>query len=509
MGSVFIVVFAGIFTLYTQEVILEDESVWYRTFWIRQLIIFIIGLMIALVLRRINYQVLEAYAIPAYGIAIFLLLLTFIIGSRIKGAKSWIVIGPFGLQTSEFAKLATIILIAKYLELKERELDRIPTLLIPFGLAVVPMFLIVLQPDFGSAFSFAPVLMSMLFIAGADIFHISSVLIFFGVSLSIPLYLEYYKITLVAPLLNRLEDLEKMDLMPAVRILDTDVWNFIYDKKIPDHILENAAQGQGVTDLNYLQNILGNADLLQSFREVADTVRYESGGFLLSFLDNLTLLLVIGVVFALIAAVLFVLRYSQGTSLHKLRNFYIPLGVIGVSLITAVTFQKTVSFKHHQVVRITAFINPEKFPRDRAYHIRASKAAIGSGELTGRGMFQGDMTIGRTPLVPEANTDFIFTAWSERTGFVGSVLLLLVLLAIPLRGLLIAFESRDRFGSLLASGISFLFFYHIALNAGIAMGLLPVTGLPLSFMSYGGSHLLMCMLGVGILLSVHRRKYVN
>ncbi|MCB1315780.1 MAG: rod shape-determining protein RodA, partial [Leptospiraceae bacterium] len=67
MGSVFIVVFAGIFTLYTQEVILEDESVWYRTFWIRQLIIFIIGLIIALVLRRINYQVLEAYAIPAYG----------------------------------------------------------------------------------------------------------------------------------------------------------------------------------------------------------------------------------------------------------------------------------------------------------------------------------------------------------------------------------------------------------------------------------------------------------
>jgi rod shape determining protein RodA len=88
-------------------------------------------------------------------------------------------------------------------------------------------------------------------------------------------------------------------------------------------------------------------------------------------------------------------------------------------------------------------------------------------------------------------------------------LLLLVLIGIPLRSLQLSFEARDRFGSLLAAGIAIMLFYHIAFNAGITLGLLPVTGLPMSFMSYGGSHLITCMAAVGILLSIYRRRFAN
>lgn len=501
LGSVIIVVLAGILTLYSQERIIEEAA---DQRWIRQLIFFLVALPICLLIRRMNYQYLGGYAVPFYLFALALLLITLVpfVGSSIKGARSWIRLGPVGIQTSEVAKLATIILLAKYLEMKEREMDRIPSLFIPFALTLIPMVLVVIQPDFGGAFTFAPILLTMLFMGGADIYHISSVVVFFGLSLSIPLYIEYNKITLVEPLLYHLSELGKGDLLPAVRILKTDIWNFIDSGAIPAAV--NSAQ-----DRSYLQAILGNSDLLTALREAAFDIRYEAGGILLRLLENETLLIVLGIVFSLTSLTLFIIRFSQGTSMARLRKFYIPLGVLGISLLAAVMVHMTFSFRYYQVVRVTAFINPDKFPRDEAYHIRASRAAIGSGQFTGRGIFKGDMTMGERPLVPESSTDFIFASWSERMGFLGAVFVLLLLVSIPLRGLQISFEARDRFGSMLAVGISAMFFYHIIFNAGIALGLLPVTGLPLSFMSYGGSHLFISMLSVGILLSIHRRKHAN
>ena len=500
LGSVILVVIAGIFTLYSQEHILEGGG---DSRWFRQFIFFLIALPLCLVVRRANYQLLGDYAAPFYILSLFLLLVTLVpfIGSSIKGARSWIRMGVFGIQTSEIAKLACIIVLAKYLELKEKDSERIPTLIIAFVITLLPMLLVVIQPDFGGAFSFAPVLLIMLFVAGADIYHIGSVLIFFGVSLSIPLYIEYNKITLVEPLRAHLSELGKTNLLPAVNILKTDIWNYIDDSTIPF--------GLAAQDKEYLTSLLGNVKFFSSLKEAAMTVRYEGGGFMLRIFDNEVLLIVVGALLSLVAATLFIIRFAQGTSMAHLRKFYIPLGVLGISLLSAAAVHLTFSFRYYQVVRITAFINPDKFPRDEAYHIRASKAAIGSGELFGRGLFKGDMTMGERPLVPEAYTDFIFTSWSERTGFLGSLIIVLLLVSIPLRGLQISFEARDRFGALLAAGISAMFFYHIVFNAGIALGLFPVTGLPMSFMSYGGSHLFICLISVGILMSIHRRRFAN
>lgn len=497
LGAAVVVICAGIFTLYTQEAQLDDPA----GRWYKQLIFFLLGLAACLVIRRINYQVLEIYALPLYGFSLLLLIAVLIFGATIKGAKSWFRLGPVSFEPSELARVATILVLAKYLQLKERDMDRIPTLIMAFGICVLPMLLIVVQPDFGNAFTYAPILLAMLFIAGADIYHIGSVVVFFSLVLCIPLYIEYHSITLVEPLMAHLADIGQQDLVPAVRMLKMDIWRFIEQGRIPAAI-EGA-------DREYLTGLLGNEKLKSALVEAAGTVRSDSGGVLLQFLENETLLLALGIFFALSALALFIVRFTQGTSMQNLRKLYIPFGVLGVSLLSAMAVHVTFSFKYHQIARVTAFINPDKFPRDLAYQTRASKAAIGSGEFMGRGMFQGDMTTGERPLVPEAYTDFIFTAWAERTGFLGAVFILMCLLSIPIRGVLLSFDARDRFASLLAAGISFMFFFHMLFNLGIALGLLPVTGLPLTFMSYGGSHLLISMASLGILLSIARRKFAN
>ena len=209
----------------------------------------------------------------------------------------------------------------------------------------------------------------------------------------------------------------------------------------------------------------------------------------------------------LISAILIGLRITRGSD--SLRKYYIPLGVLGISFLFAFAVTKKIPFRENQVIRLTAFINPDQFKQGAGYQLRASKPAIGSGRFVGKGFGHGEMTEGRVPHVPESSTDFIFASWAEQTGFIGSVFLLFFLLSIPLRGLQISFESKDRFGSLLAAGIVALIFFHMAINIGIVIGLMPITGLPLSFMSYGGSHLLMSMVAVGIILSIKLRKHAN
>jgi rod shape determining protein RodA len=488
---------AGIFTLYTQDIDSANPS--YR--WVKQLSFSIAGFIIMLILRKTNYQVLGNISLPLYGLSILLLIITLVIGSEIKGARSWIRIGPLGFQTSELAKLASVILLAKYLELKEKDMEQITSLIIPFAIFLLPMLLIVIQPDLGGAVIMAPILLSMLFVAGMDIYHISSIFLFFGISMSIPLYIEYNNIMLVDELINRLLDLGKDGLLPAVRILRSDIWRFLENGSIPSTL--------SGSDLDYLMRVRDTPALFIEFQEIARALRYESGGFLLRILDTDWVIVLLGSAMTMAAAGMFIWRVTQGGSWRYLRRYYIPLGVIGISLLSAFTIHNTFSFKYHQIVRVTAFINPDRFPRDLAYQIRASKAAIGSGQIIGKGLFSGEMTVGENPVVPEAFTDFIFTAWAERVGFIGSVLLLILLILIPLRGFQIGLEARDKFGSLLATGISFIYLYHIVFNIGIEIGLMPVTGLPLSFMSYGGSHLILCMAAAGILLNIYLRKHAN
>ncbi|WP_286265635.1 rod shape-determining protein RodA [Thalassotalea atypica] len=161
--------------------------------------------------------------------------------------------------------------------------------------------------------------------------------------------------------------------------------------------------------------------------------------------------------------------------------------------------------KDYQKQRVLTFLNPEQDPLGSGYHIIQSKIAIGSGGLQGKGWLQG--TQSQLEFLPERHTDFIFAVFSEEFGLVGVTLLLLVYLAIVMRGLWIATNAQEAFTKLLAGSITLTFFVYVFVNIGMVSGLLPVVGVPLPLVSYGGTSMVTLMAGFGMLMgiSTHRR----
>lgn len=163
--------------------------------------------------------------------------------------------------------------------------------------------------------------------------------------------------------------------------------------------------------------------------------------------------------------------------------------------------------KQYQKQRLIAFINPNIDPLGTGYHIIQSQVAVGSGGFFGKGFLQG--TQGQLGFLPVQHTDFIFSVVAEEFGFVGAVILIGLFLILLIRGIKIAVTARDRFGSLLAGGIVWLLFVEIIINLGVTVGLVPVVGVSLPFMSYGGSSLLCSMAAVGILLNIYNRRFTH
>jgi len=157
----------------------------------------------------------------------------------------------------------------------------------------------------------------------------------------------------------------------------------------------------------------------------------------------------------------------------------------------------------YQVDRFAAFANPELDPRGVGYNTNQARIAIGSGGLTGKGLFQGTQTAGR--FIPEQQTDFVFTVAGEELGLLGASLLLALLGVVLWRGLRIASLASDAFGRLLAAGVVCWFAFQSFVNVGMTLGIMPVTGLPLPFVSYGGSAMFANLLAVGLLQNVHLR----
>ena len=162
--------------------------------------------------------------------------------------------------------------------------------------------------------------------------------------------------------------------------------------------------------------------------------------------------------------------------------------------------------RDYQKDRILAFLSPERDPLGAAYHTIQSQIAIGSGGLFGKGWLQG--TQSHLHFLPEQQTDFAFSVLAEEWGFVGAALVLALYLAVLVRGLAIARASKDAFGSYLALGVVALLFWSAGINFAMVLGALPVVGLPLPFLSYGGSSLLTCLLAVGLAMNVSMRRYM-
>jgi len=180
------------------------------------------------------------------------------------------------------------------------------------------------------------------------------------------------------------------------------------------------------------------------------------------------------------------------------------LGAAGV--LAALTIWSLHLLKPYQVQRLTAFANPSADPRGTGYSAAQAKIAIGSGRMFGQGLFHGQLVAGN--FVPEQHTDFIFAVAGEELGFAGAVTIIALLAIVLVRAIRIAARADDMFGLLVASGIAIWFGVQSFINIGMTIGITPVTGLPLPFVSYGGSALFADMIAVGVLLAVHRRHRV-
>ena len=391
VASVGLLALYGLATLYSAGQ--TDVPTFVATIWQRQLVWLGLGLIVVWVTFRTSPRMLE-WATPwVYAIAIFLLILTLVIGTgagTAAGSKSWLAIAGrrFG-QPAELAKIATILMLARWLATLREAPTTLRDLIVPGLIAGLPALLVLKQPDLGSAIVFVALLFFMLFWAGTK-----PSLLLLAASPVIGLVLSF----------------------------STVVW------------------GVWIAVL---------AGLLLWWRP------YLWEGFAIMGLN------VLGGVLAL-----------------PMWNRLAP----------------------YQQNRLLAFLNPDVDPRAAGWHVIQSKVAVGSGGLLGKGFTEG--TQKRLAFLPAQHTDFIFSVVGEELGFVGVLAALVLFAWLLFRLLRVARKASDPFSSLCVFGIAGLFFTHIVENVGMTVNLMPITGIPLPFFSYGGSFLLACSIGVGIALRV-------
>ena len=203
-----------------------------------------------------------------------------------------------------------------------------------------------------------------------------------------------------------------------------------------------------------------------------------------------------GTVFIISASVVTIIAISGAPSRWV-------VGLIMVAVLGAFGATKTGVINSYQVNRLQSFVNPNADTLGTGYQLRQARITVGSGGFLGTGLFDGPQTNGR--FVPEQQTDFIFTVAGEQLGFVGSAGILLLYLIILMRAFSIARRANDPYGRLVATGITAWFAFQVFENIGMTLGLMPMTGVPLPFLSYGGSSMFATLIGFGLLQNVHAR----
>ncbi len=397
----------------------------YAGIYIQQFVRAIIGLVFLFLILAVDMKKINTYSVQIYFIIAFLLILTLIAGKEVNSTKAWLSIGPINLQISEFAKIATILLLAKYLEYNFKELDKLTDLVVPFIIILFQVFLILLEPDLGSVLVFFPVLFVMLYLAGANSKNLTALISIGLISIVLPLFISYYQFTCAENL---------------------PVWmKIITDKAI-----------LVPTSIFFILIIL--------------------------FLKGVSFL------------------YKKYSFLNTISNV---MFIIIISLIFSFTIQH--ALKPYQKKRLLVFINPKIDPYGSGYNIRQSKITIGSGGFWGKGFLKGPQT--QLGFLPEQQTDFIVSIAGEEFGWIGMFLVLLSYFILVYKGLKITYNARTVYSSLVAGGITTMFIFQIFINIGMTIGVMPVTGIPLPFLSYGGSSLIASMIGVAILLKISSEKY--
>jgi rod shape determining protein RodA len=419
-SAVILTVF-GVLFIYSSGV--TSAGVLVSTEYVRQIVWGAAGFILALALAMVDYRRFYGLSLYLYLGTLALLLFTVLFGRSVNGARAWLGIGSFGIQPSEFAKITTIIFLARYLESSQRNQNTFMRFFVSCVIVLIPMGLILIQPDFGTSLVFIPILLVMTFIAGLSLRYV----VFLGACIGLT------GILMILPL-----------------------WQSYI-----------------------LGDVLPSLDILMNLRFVGIT----------------TLALTAVLVIALFGY----LRYQK-------RYFYWIAYIAAIVIFSlGASFLSHRVLKEYQIMRLIVFLDPNVDPRGSGWNIIQSITAIGSGGLWGKGYLQGTQSHYR--FLPQQSTDFIFSIFSEEWGLIGGIFVFGLFLLICLRLVRIMKITADPFGAYITGGLAGMFIFHFLINVGMTMGIMPITGIPLLFMSYGGSSMLAAMTGIGLAMSIYVRRY--
>lgn len=412
----------GVLFIYSSGINSEGMNV--SSEYVKQIIWGSTGILLMLALSLFDYRKIIRYVPQFFIAACGVLIFTKFFGRYVNGARSWLGIGPFGIQPSEFTKVVFILFLAWYLDKTKKTQDQRKRFIISLGIMFIPMGLILAQPDLGTSLVYFPIFLAMTFIAGIPVRYI--LLIFLGGMM-----------TIIFTVLPIWESQIAHHSVIFIRILTNTTLRLI---------------------LIFATGSIGVLSLLGMF-----FYRHNKYFYWISY-------------FAAIFCGALIFSYFAGKVL-----------------------------KEYQVMRLIVFIDPYADPRGAGWNIIQSKTAIGSGNLFGRGYLQGTQSHYR--FLPEQSTDFIFSILSEELGFVGCMAVFALYFLIFMRTIFIIKNASNTFGLMIASGVLGMFVFHFLVNVGMVMGIMPITGIPLLFLSYGGSSLWTAMICVGLLMSVSSRKF--
>ena len=436
----------GLAFVYSTTYIPSNPSFFqFSTSYGQQFMWLFISLVLGLFIIVIDYKFYTSFAYIIFGLIMILLASVLVLGVEINGSKSWFALGSFRFQPAELAKFATCLALAKTLTGVNVNLKTLSGKAKALAILGIPIGLILLQGDVGSAIVFS----SLIFVLHREGLESGYLIVGFGsIFLSVmallypPMALMYFY-GLALALLVYYNRKAKQPIIALLAILIIGIAYAIFYNKM----------------------LIANGPIKLFNFEIQD--------YLFMFLPMLILLIV-------------------GYFIFQKRKKWLPVGVGIFLLIGVYTFSVNFVFnnvfKQHHRDRINLILGKIEDHSGAGYNLFQSKVAIGSGGFFGKGYLQGTQTL--LNYVPEQSTDFIFTSIAEQFGFLGSFLIIGLFVALLLRIIFVAERQRSTFARVYGYGVASILFIHFAVNIGMTIGLVPVIGIHLPFISYGGSSLL-------------------
>ena len=408
-----------------------------------------VSLGVFLITYLIDSKFWSTFAYPIYFITSFLLLLVLFIGTEIKGSTSWFIFFGFSLQPAEFAKVGTALAIGSYLSYHKTSLKTTKHILISSSIFLFPAILILLQPDAGSAIVF-----------------LSFAIIMYREGLSPYLYLIVFFLGLL----------------------------FIGSLLLP------------IFSILLILSIMVNGFLLSLFKNRSSTLTLIYIGILIisiiALFTGLSIELLVANALLLVTLGGMLLRVGKFRPLFLL----IPAMIFSGGLAFSAQYVFENVLEQHQQNRINDWLRPSlSDPQGTIYNVRQSKLAIVSGGFKGKGFLGGTYT--KLNYVPEQSTDFIFSTIGEEQGLIGAFGIIAIFVMLMLRLTIIAERSRLPFGRIFSYGVAGIIFIHFFINIGMSIGIVPVIGIPLPFISKGGTSLLAFSILIAIVLKQDSQRF--